>query len=403
LKIPFLLSSPTLGAAQQARMLSMLYAQPRSLVEGSFALTALLGVCLVRTGSRAFVALAAATLVVLALRLLHCGWFHRCQAAGSPPAGRSAEAWARDFTIGATGTALAWGVTDLVAILGFPDHPLHLFVLMVQGGWMGSLAIRNAVAPMVVYCQTFIPGLLAFAALVLAPRGFVQLATPFIVLHMVANVGIARFGGDRIVSMLESEERLARANARLLMLSATDGLTGIANRRTFDTQLASVWAQAIRANAVVALLIADVDYFKRYNDRHGHLRGDDCLRRVARCVADVLGRETDLAARYGGEEFAVLLPGTTTEGAAMVAERLRCAVLAIGMEHAASPFGQVTISVGIASATPGKGDHPDMLITLADQALYNAKRAGRNQVSGLTVRQDQGDPRTVPADPAQTS
>jgi diguanylate cyclase (GGDEF)-like protein len=386
LRIPFLLSSPELEPAQQWRLMSSLYEQPNTLIGGSFALVGLLAVCLFRTGAPVFAILAAGTLGVLAVRLLQRRWFWHCNPAGPPAGRRSAEAWARDFTVGSIATAFMWGATDLVAILGFHDDALHLFVLMVQGGWMGSLATRNAASPAVVHCQTLIPGLLTLLALALRPPGFVQVAIPFLLMHIAANMGITRFAADRMTSVLQSEQRLARANAQLLMLSTTDGLTGIANRRALDDRLAAVWAQAIRDSADVALLIADVDYFKNYNDHYGHLRGDDCLRRITFCLGDALVRETDFAARYGGEEFAALLPTTAEQGALQVAERLRQGVLAAGLTHAASPFGQVTVSVGVASMGPTAGDDPLALVTLADGALYAAKRAGRNQVAGACAQ-----------------
>jgi diguanylate cyclase (GGDEF)-like protein len=137
---------------------------------------------------------------------------------------------------------------------------------------------------------------------------------------------------------------------------------------------------AVRGGLDLSLVLIDVDHFKRYNDHYGHLAGDDCLRAVAGHVASIVLRDSDLPARYGGEEFVLLLPGSTAPGAAEVAERLRRAVHDANLPHAASPIGRVTISLGVASLAPGQYDLPAQLVTLADQALYQAKQAGRNQI-----------------------
>ncbi len=387
MRVPYLLTSPTLGPAQRWRLAASLYEQRLSILKGSGALFAVLVIAAGRTGAPVFAGLAAACVVVLALRLVHVAWFWRRTGAAPPgggrtPEGRSPEAWARDFTAGAAATALLWGATDLLVLLGFDDQPMQFMLCAVQGGWVGGSAIRNAASPAVVYCQILLTSLLTLLGLALRQPGFVQVLMPFIALQVVTCLSITRFGGRQLVTLLESEQRLAASNDRLLQLSATDGLTGIANRRTLDARLDAVWASAARETSDVALVLLDVDHFKRYNDRYGHLRGDECLCRIARCVADALARESDLAARYGGEEFAALLPGTTEAGARIVAERIRAAVLAAAMPHADSPHGLVTVSLGVASMAPARGDAPDALIALADGALYRAKQAGRNQLRG---------------------
>lgn len=182
----------------------------------------------------------------------------------------------------------------------------------------------------------------------------------------------------------ERTEELRRANATLQEMSATDGLTGLRNRRWFDQACHQEFARCIRYQHSIALLFLDIDHFKRFNDTYGHLIGDDALRTVAEVLKHAAARDTDLVARYGGEEFCVLLPETGLEGATAVAERIR-------EEVAARPFlingkaTQLTVSAGVAALQPVSEDQLDQLIRQADEALYEAKGAGRNQVQQYTA------------------
>jgi diguanylate cyclase (GGDEF)-like protein len=178
-------------------------------------------------------------------------------------------------------------------------------------------------------------------------------------------------------------------------LSYVDGLTGLANRRRFDEVLGEEWRRAARSGLPLSLVMLDIDFFKRYNDRYGHQRGDDCLRRVASTLAGTVRRVGDLASRYGGEEFAVLLPLTAGREALRVAETIRGAVAALGMEHHDSQIApHVTVSVGVATARPRPADHtpedPAGLVAAADGALYEAKRLGRDRVS-VAISETSGD------------
>ena len=166
----------------------------------------------------------------------------------------------------------------------------------------------------------------------------------------------------------------------LAQLASRDGLTGLANRRTFDEMLATEWRRAQRLQQPVALLMVDVDHFKPYNDHYGHLGGDDCLRKVAQAIEGQVARPGDLAARYGGEEFAVVLPNTDSTGAGNLATRIRDAVAALGLEHAQSTVQRVSISVGVAVMRPTQSLLPSALVSLADTALYQAKQQGRDRV-----------------------
>jgi diguanylate cyclase (GGDEF)-like protein len=173
---------------------------------------------------------------------------------------------------------------------------------------------------------------------------------------------------------------LTEANHKLERLSMIDGLTGIANRRHFDQQLAVEWERLARERRPLALLIVDADAFKPLNDALGHLRGDECLRALARLCERFAG-EGDLVARFGGEEFVLLLPGREPAQACAIAESLRLAVADAAMPHPASPVAScVTVSVGVSACVPMAGLSPETLVANADRAMYAAKQGGRNQV-----------------------
>lgn len=165
-----------------------------------------------------------------------------------------------------------------------------------------------------------------------------------------------------------------------------DGLTGVANRRCFDERLETEWRRAARNGSPLALLMLDVDHFKRFNDRYGHQAGDDCLRRVACAIKGGLLRPGDLVARYGGEEFACILPGTDFEGALAVGAGIEHIVRGLQIEHAGSDVaGAVTVSVGVAASLPDGDADPARLLALADAQLYRAKHSGRGRACGAVL------------------
>ncbi len=177
-----------------------------------------------------------------------------------------------------------------------------------------------------------------------------------------------------------AEKRLQDAYRTVEALSVTDALTGLANRRQFDRCLTSEWRRGIRECRQLSLLLIDVDLFKPYNDIYGHLSGDSCLREISEVARNVVTRTGDLVARFGGEEFAIIMPATTRDGAAEVANTLCEKLRARTLAHAGNPLGIVTVSVGCATVTPQLGQSSSTLIELADRALYRAKGSGRNQV-----------------------
>ncbi|MFP5260217.1 MAG: diguanylate cyclase [Acidobacteriota bacterium] len=184
-----------------------------------------------------------------------------------------------------------------------------------------------------------------------------------------------------VQARVRTHVELKRRGDLLETLSLRDGLTGIANRRHFDDCLERAWRQGLRTGKPLTLALADIDYFKGYNDAYGHLVGDECLKAVAASLAGVLRRPGDLAARFGGEEFAVVLEDTNLTGALHVAETMRAVVEALSLPHVNSTVaGTVTVSIGAACAVPTTASRPEHLLCLADAKLYEAKQAGRNRV-----------------------
>ena len=200
------------------------------------------------------------------------------------------------------------------------------------------------------------------------------------------EIEAARVFRSRVAYVLQQQrvrelnELLGQANERLSALATTDALTGAANRRAFDENLAKEWRRADRLGMPLALIAADLDYFKQYNDHFGHLMGDECLKQMVQ-VLNERCRAGDLPARTGGEEFSILLPGTSLEGAAAVAEAFRQSLETLRISHPTSPMGIVTASFGVAALTPDNTSTAQDLMHAADRALYKSKKNGRNRVT----------------------
>lgn len=184
----------------------------------------------------------------------------------------------------------------------------------------------------------------------------------------------------RLIQQVRLYRQLEEANSKLQRLATVDGLTQIANRRRFDEYLDHEWQRMRREQLPLSLILGDLDCFKLYNDTYGHQAGDDCLRQVAQVMQMAAKRAIDLSARYGGEEFAVILPHTDQLGAIQVADDIRVGVKGLEIAHASSKVTQVvTVSLGVATTIPSSDSSPEMLIMAADQALYQAKAAGRDR------------------------
>ena len=270
---------------------------------------------------------------------------------------------------------LASGGTDLVG-------PACLIgaVYILAGGWVLGRDRREAlparpaaVALLVVHGGVFaVRGMVGVLGLGPAPGALQAVLLLEGTLHAV--------GLTFLLQRLTMERAERRQEAALRALALQDGLTGIGNRRLFDERLAAEWRRAVRTGHAVSLLMIDVDHFKRFNDTHGHQRGDDCLRQVAQAVAGAAGRPADVVARYGGEEFVVLLPDTAQEGALEVAERAHGAVRGVEVPGARGGMVGVSVSVGVATAVRAQDGGAAALLLAADRALYAAKAAGRDRV-----------------------
>lgn len=211
----------------------------------------------------------------------------------------------------------------------------------------------------------------------------------------VAEAALSRAHDELEHQVARRTQQLVEVNEALTRLSLQDGLTGISNRRYFDEFLEREWQRARRERSALALIMADVDCFKAYNDTYGHLAGDACLKAIAGVLAATMKRAVDLVARYGGEEFVIVLPGTDLPAALRLAEEARARVEALRIEHRTSSVAPgessvslpwVTISLGVASAIPQEAAPAAQLVAAADAGLYEAKRCGRNRVVEGVVR-----------------
>jgi diguanylate cyclase (GGDEF)-like protein len=194
--------------------------------------------------------------------------------------------------------------------------------------------------------------------------------------HYLGRVWFFRDVTERI----RAGQELKAAYDEVEKLAVVDALTGLANRRRFDEYLTTEWRRGMRERRPLSMVLADVDLFKLYNDTYGHVQGDVCLKKLAESAMEVVTRAGDLVARFGGEEFAIVMPNTGEMGAESIARQLSDRVSGSEICHECSPYGVVTISAGCATIVPQVGMSPSHLVELADHAMYQAKRRGRNRV-----------------------
>ena len=268
-------------------------------------------------------------------------------------------------------------------------------VLMATGGEQ-ALAVCSAKRPDLVLLDVEMPGMNGYEVCRLLKENAATRDIPVIFVTGHSDEAAETLGLDlgaadfiskpinpRIVRARVRTQLTVKAHADLLRQQAhLDGLTGVFNRRCFDERLAAEWSRAARAGSALSVVMADVDFFKRFNDLYGHVAGDGCLQAIGAVLKDVFRRVEELPARYGGEEFAVILPGAGPETAQQAAEKLLRAVEALRIPHATSDAGpHVTLSLGYVSARVTAGTTPDWFITWADEGLYRSKAAGRNRVT----------------------
>jgi len=176
-----------------------------------------------------------------------------------------------------------------------------------------------------------------------------------------------------------TEEKLIVLQKELEELSFKDGLTGIPNRRMFDSIMEAEWANALRNHQPLSVIMIDIDYFKQYNDHYGHIQGDDCLKRVGQVLSSAATRARDFLARFGGEEFVLVLPETDAEAAKNIAERCRSLIFKEQIFHERSQVSQLlTVSLGVGTIIPTRSDAPLKFVDEVDRRLYQAKQKGRN-------------------------
>lgn len=294
------------------------------------------------------------------------------------------SSWANWYVFFTTMISTIWGLAGVVL---FPNDLIHQILLVMILFSVLLAAIPTLAASRIAYYLQILVTLSPTAILLLLSKddGHGLFASAVIVMA-VTLVLVSNY----IYHLLYE---LQGAQFALQDLADTDQLTQVANRRHFDRRFKTEWRRAMREKTSISLLLLDVDHFKKYNDSLGHQAGDDCLQKIAASLRSVTRRPADLAARYGGEEFAVLLPVTKLQDARMLAERLRNKIENLRIEHPQSELGVVTVSIGVSCCEPGwdfSGDTPEeeqdvifpaMLVTAADNAMYVAKRQGRNQVS----------------------
>lgn len=320
---------------------------------------------------------------------------------------RSGDAAFRPWLYGFVGISLlsgvAWGACIAILYLG-ASAEAQVVVLAVGCGIVQSCAARAYMAPAsTALLILIIIGIVNIAALSEGNWLMLPICLAYIVFQASYMTGLVDLEQARVVAerrtgnlldeLAESNEKLRQANEQLMRHAATDGLTGLGNRRSFDADLDTAMAEARLTGQPLSLLLLDVDHFKRFNDTHGHLAGDECLRRVARMLAEQCARKHCYPARYGGEEFAVIMPQATRRDAEEFAAVLLTKTIGLNLSGIASRPEPLTISIGVATAT-GERDDVRALLDRADRGLYAAKQAGRNRARSVDHPAQSHEPQT---------
>jgi diguanylate cyclase (GGDEF)-like protein len=282
------------------------------------------------------------------------------------------------------GVSLAWLGAFSGALLAVrPGTEPYLMGVLITGCFLFQEARRTILLFSVGFI-TFVITAFSFCpefSLLLSSLVNVALATSlaFVISRVVFRMRLVNF---RNAQDIAGQRRLMQESVEHLQkLSYLDPLTGIANRRFLEMSLSREWKMESRSGQLLSIIMIDIDWFKLFNDTYGHIPGDDCLRKVAAALESSVMRPGDLVSRYGGEEFCVLLPMTEREGAIFTAKRMMKAIHDLRIPHRSSHFGQVTVSMGIATRQPRHAEYFESLIHLADTALYHAKVSGKNRIA----------------------
>ncbi|MGD0280505.1 MAG: diguanylate cyclase [Smithella sp.] len=274
-------------------------------------------------------------------------------------------------------TPLIWGITFALIMLLEKDYiPQMLMTVCICGLCAGGVVafIPNMWLSIIFNISILIP-----AVIIMLANGInITLAVMIILFSLYMGL-IAYRGNGEYWNALENEYLLEIKSQEMTHLSNTDVLTGLYNRRYFDKEFDREWKRSGRSNSILSVIMLDIDHFKRINDTYGHRVGDKYLKETAATLASVFKRDSDVVARYGGEEFIVLLPGVNIDQARQLAEDVRNKIRATQIYHQGNKVG-ATISSGIICCVPDSNTTPDSIIANADQALYMAKKGGRDKV-----------------------
>lgn len=296
------------------------------------------------------------------------------------------SAW---FTFGVGFEGLMWGVSFMLVAVSIGDRATVFMGCAVAGisvAALTTMAAGRAAFPVFLGCLA-LPVLVTLGLLDREEGASVGAMVVLFGLNLMLAYLHSHAADTAEIKMQFDQQAavnaLAKANHRIEVLSRTDALTGLANRREFDERLEIEWLRSERSGEPVGLVMLDIDKFKAYNDAGGHPAGDECLRRVAAAMRSAVHRPSDLVARFGGEEFVVLLPGTDAAGALEVAEQLRSAIESLGLPRPDRQSAVVTVSAGASASVARKPNRSGTLTEAADRAMYLAKSQGRNRARCL--------------------
>ncbi len=307
-----------------------------------------------------------------------------------PISERHLNNWILPLNLFAFLQTLNWGMAVFVI---WPDSVEYRAVLVATLAGViaaGGVILSVHRQSFVVYC---LPIAIPATAQLLLSGGRVEwvLGTLVVLYSILLIVAVSRLGNSFLEGMI--------LRLQMQALSRTDALTNLANRRGFDEYLGDSWQNAMRGSQSIGLILADIDFFKRYNDTYGHPKGDTALSQVAGVLRRVASRGTDLCARIGGEEFAIVLPSTDAEGTLRVANEIKSALAEARISHEASPLGQLTISMGVISGVPNRNSDLTTFFSEADKALYRAKEKGRDRIEVKAPASPPPSPQSAPPSP----